>query len=113
MKTRPKHPEFNFEAAVAARDEAIERVDENADPDWKEAAKLIVCDLARNKVRFTTDDVWRQLLNQGVMFPHEPRAMGGIMMGLARAGVIRRLDSQRKSEMVGCHCRPKQLWIGC
>jgi hypothetical protein len=113
MKRQQGHPEFNFNAAVAAQDEAIKRVDENAEPQWKEAARRIVCDLARTGVPFTTDAVWGELAYQSVEFPHEPRAMGGIMMGLARAGVIRRLDDQRRSIMVDCHRRPKQLWIGC
>jgi hypothetical protein len=116
MKTRTHqrpHPEFNFEAARAARDEAIEQVDENAEPQWKEAARLIVRELARTRVPFTTDAVWRELAYQSVIVPHEPRAIGGVMMGLARAKVIRRLEGQRRSAMVDCHYRPKQLWIGC
>jgi hypothetical protein len=31
---------------------------------------------------------WRELVKLGVEFPHEPRAMGGIMMGLAKAGPV-------------------------
>lgn len=112
MIKQPQHPEFDFNASVEARNEAIEQVDANAEPEWKEAARLIIYSLARTMEPFTTDDVWWLLVNQGTIPPHEPRAMGGVMMGLARAGVIKRLDGYRKSVMVGCHHRPKQLWIG-
>ena len=112
MKNR-NHPEFDFTAATIARDEAIDRVEANAEPDWKEEAEQAVLDVARRGNLFTTDDIWKELALRFVSPPHEPRAMGAVFRRLAAAKLIRPLaDDFQKSIMTSCHRRPKQKWIG-
>lgn len=112
MSASPDQPEFSFIAAAAARDEAIDRVEANAADHWKAAAEFAALEVARRGKPFTTDEVWRALVLQGVGQPHEPRAMGAIFRKLAREGVIRPLeDDFQKSIMTACHRRPKQRWI--
>ena len=105
------HPEFNFEASVIARDEALIRVDENADADWKDAAEACILYVAARVQSFTTDDIWMELMVRDVKPPHEHRAMGSVMRKLACQGMIKTIPgSFEKSIMTGCHRRPKQRW---
>jgi hypothetical protein len=102
----------NRAAAIAARDEAIERVGENANAAWKERAYQAVLRAARTREDFTTDDVWEFL--DADDRPHEPRAMGAIMQDAKRAGVIEAVrGAVRQSEHATCHARPKQVWKAC
>lgn len=93
--------------AVTARDEAIRRVDVNADSDWKDEAYRVVAALAAHRPRFTTDDVWGRLSGVGT---HEPRAMGAIMRQAARDGLIRATSEYQQSGRVACHARPLRVW---
>jgi hypothetical protein len=103
---------FDAKGGIADRDEAIERVNANADPEWKRHANIIVRELAQTRQPFTTDAVWRELIVRGIEGPHEPRAMGAIMIKLQKIGVIKALEDHRPSAWRLCHRRPKQLWIG-
>lgn len=96
--------------AERAREEAIARVDRNADDDWMDAALQAVTDLANSRESFTTDDVWLLLTNRGVEPPHEVRAMGAVMRRAARAGLVSKTDRVRNSVRVECHCRPVAVW---
>lgn len=40
----------------------------------------------------------------------EKRAMGPLVKGLQREGLIRPTGTYRKSREVGCHARPKAVW---
>ena len=99
-----------FDAAEGARRlfDALERVGDNADPDWKEHAETAVRFCAKNLDEFTADDVWGLL--QGVEAPHEPRAMGAVMRHMASQGVIQRTDRVRESVRAEAHRSPKRIW---
>lgn len=92
--------------ALAVRDEAIARVDEHADPDWKcEALNALYAAIHQVGIGadLSTDDVdW-----PGV---REPRAHGPIMLAAAREGLIEHTDRVRRSHKTSCHAAPKALW---
>lgn len=96
----------NLQAAIAARDDAIDRVDRNADERWMRDAKWALWQtIHRTGIggELTTDDVkCRQ--------PREPRAWGPVMLAAARAGFIENTHRTRKSSEVQNHARPKQVW---
>lgn len=98
-------------AATAARDEAIDRVEENADPDWAEAAYLACCLVAEEEPLLTTDNVWQTLAR---LFPqyatHEPRAMGAVMRRAARDNKIQATNHYWKSIRPECHYRALMVW---
>lgn len=98
-------------AAIAARDEAIDRVEKNSHPEWAEAAYLACCLVAECEIEFTTDSVWDMLAQ---LFPqyatHEPRAMGAVMRRAAREGKIIPTDEYWKSTRAECHRRPLTVW---
>ena len=97
-------------AGPELRDEAIDQVEENADPSWVEAATRIAEDLAVECREFTTDAVWERLDQLGVE-THEPRAMGSIMRDLARRGIVTNSGRVEKSTRPECHARPCAVWV--
>jgi hypothetical protein len=92
-----------------ARDEALERVEENAHADWLMAAEWAVTGLAFNYEEFTSDDIWKAVNEQGFS-THEPRAMGAVMVKAARAGMIAPTDRWVQSKRTACHGRPIRVW---
>lgn len=96
-------------AALAARDESMARVEQHADDVWKREALAAVVRVARERGRFTTDDVW-QALDGVEAGTHEPRAMGAVMRQAARQGWVRATDGYVRSSRVACHARPLRVW---
>jgi hypothetical protein len=95
---------FDAVRARAARDEAIERVEVSASPEWKARARSAVLRLADELRVFTTDDVWRVIPK-----PREPRALGAVMQQLARAGRIKHAG-WAKSAQVSRHHTDVKTW---
>jgi hypothetical protein len=101
---------FNWSEGVAAASDAISRVEENASEEWKEAAIGAVRDVAKRMGLFTTDDVWRVLMDRGVTSPHEPRVMGAMMRNAVQLEICVATLDFRSSERVACHTRPLRVW---
>ena len=74
----------SIEDARAARDEAMERVESNADAEWRVLADQYLYRRIRTGLPFTTDDLW----DDGLPKPREPRALGPVMMAAKRRGDI-------------------------
>lgn len=97
---------FDPLAAIAARDEAIQRVDDHAAPEWKALAHKTLREVAAATAEFTTDDLIRAGLNK----PREPRALGAIMRWGVSHGLIEATGRVRRSEQVTNHSRPMAVW---
>lgn len=100
-----------FDEAGAARDEALARVEEHADPDWKDTARRIILAISAGG-EFDTDHVWKGLAAAGVT-THEPRALGAVMRRLATEGEIRKAGTYRPSTRAECKARPIAVWVRC
>lgn len=102
--------------ADAARDAALQTVEEHAREDWLASAGKAIAQLALHPSgswnEFNTDDVWELLDSWGVPSPHEPRAMGAAITIAAKAGVIAPTGVYRKSRRKECHAGPKMIWRG-
>jgi hypothetical protein len=96
--------QMTLEDALAARDEAIQRVDEHADPDWKDHAYDLVVRTAGELYEFTQDDVW----DRGLQPTRENRALGPVFLRAARAGVCEKTDRVRPSAR--SHGSGKPVW---
>ncbi len=94
--------------AKAATDEAIERVEEHADPEWKAHALDAIESCARSFPTFTTDAVWALL--DGGPETHEPRALGAVMREAARRGWVESTDRTEQTARVHAHQRPARVW---
>jgi len=100
---------FDPAASEQAAEEAIERVGENADKDWKQAVIEAIERVARKYLFFTTDHVWLEL-EEGY-WTHERRAMGAMMRTAARLQICRTVNlTPQKSGRIVCHRRPLQVW---
>lgn len=93
------------------RDEAMFRVEANADKSWKELANLCGWTLALEREYLTSEDVLDRLARQ---FPnvttHDRRAIGPVMQGLKRAGAIRPTERFIQSRFAQRHAGPVRVW---
>jgi len=97
-------------AATDTRDKAIAQVATNTDPTWATETMLIIKQIATNTFDFTTDDIWQALSETSLPTPHEPRALGALMIAAQRAGLIAPTDRYRQSQRPECHARPIRVW---
>ncbi len=94
---------FNSIAARAARDTAMDRVDQAAAPAWKTFVAQLIVEVARTHTEFTTDDVERLRLQRHGPTTHERRALGPLMRAAAEA---RRLRIDRNRSHIGAGQQP-------
>ena len=95
------------------RDEAIDRVDGAAPPEWKYYAYRVLRALCAIKVPygFTTDDLYFAIQDAGYPpDPPEPRAYGPLMKRAESEGLIAPTDEFRLTERAKAHRRPKRVW---
>ena len=90
------------------RDEAIMRVEMNADADWKQVAFEVGKRLARERQRVLSEDIF-DALPDGVD-THEKRAMGAVMRRLNKEGILTPLDEYVMSPSLAGHGRPSRVW---
>ena len=98
------------EEAAAARDEAMERVERNADPSLMLSYERLVIKLAHARPEFTTDAVEALAEAEDLPVPHEKRVFGPLMLGLAKRGIIARTDRTVLSARKSNHRRPIRVW---
>lgn len=96
-------------AARVVRNEAMARVEANADEIWKAAAKDALYRSACELPVLTSDDVMDRL--DGTASTHELRAMGPIMLAGARNGWIAKADCAAvPSRRASLHASPRTVW---
>ena len=91
------------------RDEAIDRVEENADREWRKLALATIEDSAWIFRTITTDDIWT-ILDRSIYSTHDNRAMGAVMRKAQTNGWIEPTDRVVKSTRAVCHSRPIRVW---
>lgn len=97
--------------AQDARDKAIQQVTDHADPVWIDrVTRLVMHVAAEHPEGFTTDDVWHECERSGIAQPAEPRALGAIMLRLARDSSIHKTGRYVTSRRKACHARPIPVW---
>jgi hypothetical protein len=102
---KDKQAEFDFAAAIGARDEGIDNSEIGAGYDWMHNALIAVRRVAQAHSEFTTDDLWVH-----VDPPREPRAMGACMQAARKMGLCEPTDRTLCSHRVRCHARPLRIW---
>lgn len=91
------------------KEQAIARVESNANGEWLEAARTACLRVANAKPTFTSDDVWDVLEWQNAT-THEPKAMGAVLAGLSKAGLIRKTGRYRPTRRAIAHGRDLAEW---
>jgi hypothetical protein len=88
------------------RDEALDKVQSHANPEWMAEALDAVERLAGIHEEFTTDAVWAVVKSK----TSEPRAMGAVMRTATKRGFIAPTDLHRPSQRKASHRRPVRVW---
>ena len=91
--------------ALHERDEAMQRVDQAADADWKALADEAIRLTCLTRPEFHIDDVW---VVGNLPATREDRALGPRMRAAAKAGLCVRTDRVKPS--VRSHGSPKPVW---
>lgn len=113
---RPDEPAPGRPDDVSDRvEDAIRRVDANANREWKEEVYAIIRDLAATMPVFNADHVW-QVIDATDGFPsqHEPSALGAVVRKAVRDGLIRiKSGAYVESQRPGAHAKPMRVWESC
>ncbi len=91
-----------------ARDEAIDRVDRNANKAWKQFAQDAFVKAAEDNYHFTADHVW-QLIPDEAPQVHDGRAMGAVMKWAVKKGLCVAEGFSSTTKVSG-HGHPFRLW---
>lgn len=97
-----------FDQSEAAKQRGIELSYRNAPTYFKNAAREALHDILKSQPEFSADDIWIALGEKGIT-TGEPRALGAIIQGAARAGLIKPTGNYVKS--IRRHGSPIPLWI--
>lgn len=89
------------------KEEAMARVEANADPEWLIAALDAVRQAAIAYPAFIADDIWK-FLDTIPAFTHDGRALGPVMVRAAKRGYIEKTDTYLPSYRR--HKTPQRVW---
>lgn len=101
-------PTYDMEQARQKRKAAIRRVEQNADPAWRERAYAAVVRVAAKKGEFIVDDVWDELGEDDQ--PKTASAMGPVLLRAMRAGVIWGSTEVAYSARTSTHSS-RRIWL--
>ena len=95
--------------------EAIERVEANANRDWKDEAMEAIEWCAKQYPEFTASHVWFRLDAMRAeslieITTHEPRAMGAMMLKALKERIVARTGRFEPSGRRTNHNRPMAIW---
>ena len=91
---------------VTVTNEAIEKVSQGTDPQWRESALDALYKCACQNNTFTVDEVWAFLSEK----TRENRAMGAIMRRGVKLNWIEPTGEFVLSSQIQCHRGPRTLW---
>lgn len=94
-----------FDAAQLGREQGLQRVEQAAEPEWKDVAFEAVRTTAQRLPEFISDDVWEI---GGLESTREDRALGPVFLRASRAGICVKTDRVRPS--VRSHLSGKPVW---
>jgi hypothetical protein len=104
---------FDLNASLQAKREAMDRVEANANEEWKRVMYELGVEVAKRMPLLITDDIYILYhTSWQTAKTHEERAMGPIMQRLAKNGIIRKskIFLPIPSRRPRLHGVPKQIW---
>jgi hypothetical protein len=99
-----------MKTAIELRDEALDKVEENANAQWTDLVLQIIKDLVAKSPTITSDDVWLELQNYPAITTHQPSAMGAMFRAASYQNLITATDSFISSKRPSSHARPIRVW---
>ena len=91
---------------AALRDLSLVQVELNAGEEWNDRAWSVGMTVLRSLELFTVNDFW----TAGLPKPVEPRAIGAVLMSMARKGLCVATGRMHHSNQPGQHRRPVAEW---
>jgi hypothetical protein len=88
-----------------ARDEALDRVEDNAEAGWLAAAEAAIAAYALDHETLSADELWPALPDC-----HEPRVLGAAMRRARKAGVIEPTPYFRCCSRQSRNAAPVRIW---
>jgi len=104
---RPETPPLLALLAEIEKEDAMARVEANADPEWLVAALDAVHRAATAYPAFIADDIWKFLQDVPV-FTHDSRALGPVLVRAAKRGYIEKTETYLPSYRR--HKTPQRVW---
>lgn len=89
--------------------EAVEKVNRNADVEWKDAAYDCVVEVAKSKAEFTADDVMERVELLPVK-THNLRAFGPVMVKAVKNHIAEQTPMAVPSRRKSRHNCPIRVW---
>lgn len=108
-KPKPAQGMSLFDQHERKKQSGIEASYQYADSHWKAAAKQALMQLAIDGGEFTADDIWPILAKQGI-HTHNNSALGAVIQGASRAGLITKTGGYKESTNPKNHSRPVSIW---
>ena len=96
-------------SALDLKADGMDRVDKNANPEWKDAALKSIQHRARHCASVTANDVFADLEQIG-LHTHENRALGAVFQKAARMGWIVKTDRTVASTRKSRHSGDVRVW---
>ena len=107
QQTNSHETQMSLLDVLAARDKAIDRVEDNADSEWKSVAYVTAVETASSREFFTSSDIWDAISD---VTTHEPRAMGAVRRRLRKENIVEPTDRFVTSSSPLAHGRPSRVW---
>lgn len=101
---------FDLPAGKAARDAAMDQIDENANEEWRLFMLEVIRETARRYEFFTTDRIYATASERNTPYVHDRRALGPLMTQMQKAFVIEPTERFDSSQRPVAHASPKRVW---
>jgi hypothetical protein len=90
---------------------AIDQVEQNANPDWLDAACAVAVSIAREYQEFTSVEVEERMrLRHPTITTHEARAMGPVMKWCEHNRIAKQTGETVRDPRPHCHQQYKTVW---
>tara|TARA_R100001594_G_scaffold833_1_gene3416 strand:+ start:2562 stop:2933 length:372 start_codon:yes stop_codon:yes gene_type:complete len=91
------------------KERAMERVDQNANEDFRRVAMKSICSYAIKNKTLTANDIWDCLDLLGIS-THDNRALGPMFQKAAKEGWIEKTNMTTQSNRSSRHCGDVRIW---
>jgi NTP pyrophosphatase (non-canonical NTP hydrolase) len=101
---------FDADIGESKKRDALARVEQNANPEWKREALSAAIRIAQQQTYFTSDDVWIELDRVGTTYTHQPSAMGAVFKRIESKKIAVATGKHKPSVRTKTHRRQLMVW---
>jgi hypothetical protein len=102
---------MSLKGSKVARDEAMDRIERNTNPEWQRFMYRIIVEVARRHAFFATDRVFARAFEHDNVPPvHDRRALGPIMKHAEKLGICRPTPKFELCRRRSRYAAPLRVW---